>query len=390
MNNPFKKHEANAVGKVVTTDSVPAMLPTYGKAIPNFHPATYKLAEQSGLSEVYNRCTEQFDPLIETNIDKFSNGDEFDPFIEKQIEHETAFHKKEVAIHHEICEKIARAAKTRTFILQEYKNTLENEIDELHQKLEPLKEVRKQSSLKIGKIDISWGIIATMIFCLFDTIVNFDMIDPIVEGRLSMTIVLLIIMAIASDVSMAVFADCRNKEAEENDRDRKVISYACLILFALSIIASIVMRMGSLDLIYEGREIGIAQIAAAAIASIATAATGLLSFAFSLNKTGAKAQLKKELETQLAAKEILLNNTKAELSELEGFNPFELDDELRKAAEQNLNALRTNLKLHARKLMLDKKKNPGFCQSICENSKKLVADSEDKLTSNIVSLDAAG
>ena len=156
-----------------------------------------------------------------------------------------------------------------------------------------------------------------------------------------------------------------------------------LAAFILSVVASFMMRYGSMDTTYgainaAGEFVGkdvysLAEYGTTLITAFVTTATGLLSFAFSLDKNAYRISVRERKKKELADYQKKLEPLQKELCLIENApDPRELDEAKRAAAKANIEALRTGLKLYTRKLMLEKVKNADFTDRMAASGEALM------------------
>ena len=171
-------------------------------------------------------------------------------------------------------------------------------------------------------------------------------------------------------------------------------------MFLLSVVASVMIRYGSMDSTFgtinaSGEFVGkesysLAEYGVTLITAFVTTATGMLSFCFSLDANAylvsVREQKKKERERASTELQPLLN----ELSLLEGApDPRERDESKRAAAERQIEALRTGLKLYLRKLMALQIKDPNFTEKMGESGARLCAEEASRPVAPAISLEKA-
>ncbi len=379
----FKKKAVDSQYNVVTDDYKPATLPWYGEALNTFVTGSYSMTKSETLQEQYKACESGLEQVMAT-CDRHSKGNEGDSFIEGQHIHLLAMHKVEVAAHEHQAERILAARKTRTETLVREKETLEAERDTLKSKIEPLKDLRSQFQLRFGNRRLSLGVVITTLAMIVDACVNWSFLQSILLSNSLLLLITVICMSVMSDGSMwALGTFISHKEEKFTSRPLYYIICSGLVaMFALSVVTSVMIRYGSMAATYgtvnaAGEFVGkdsysLAEYGVTLITAFVTTATGILSFAFSLDKNAHLVTLRKSLENQLKLCDAHYDLVCAELADLETApDPMELDRANREAAEQNIEALRVNLKLHLRKLVTLQQNDPTFTEKMAASGSEL-------------------
>mgnify|MGYP006873063841 CR=1 FL=1 len=81
----FNKKQTSGQNNVLTDNSVPAALPTYGMGLENFITSGYPANKTEIIEAAYQDTATQLDDVIAT-CDHFSTGDECDPYIDPEIQ----------------------------------------------------------------------------------------------------------------------------------------------------------------------------------------------------------------------------------------------------------------------------------------------------------------
>ena len=156
-----------------------------------------------------------------------------------------------------------------------------------------------------------------------------------------------------------------------------------IFLFFISVVGSIAIRVGSMELTYgefnsKGVFIGketfnIYEYALAIISSLTTAVTGVLSLFFSIDKDYHLEKQYKNLKSKNEQDEKLKIQLEAELLSLEqAIDPIIYDGEKRKIAEANLMTLKNTLKIFIRTKLALHQQSPTYLDYITESTKKLI------------------
>lgn len=381
----FSKKSTHGHCSVVTEDYQPSQLPYFGQALNTFITSSYSMTKTETLQDYYNNCTTALEPILAT-CDQHSKGCECDQYSDGQYEHLLAQHEMEVASHENQAERILAARKTRAKILEKEQVDLEKKIHECEEAIKPLQGLRAQFQLCVGSHHISLGLIITLISLVVDSCVNYSFLQTVLLSNAFLLFITVVCMSIMSDVTMMVLGAFISHK-EENFTSKPLYYIICgglLSMFLLSVIVSIMIRFGSMDVTYgtinaAGEFVGkdsysLAEYAVTLITGFITTATGMLSFAFSLDKNAHLVDIRSKLEEELGYYKKRYSLNFAELSDLEtAVDPRVLDTANRKAAERNIEALRVNLKLHSRKLLTLQQKDPTFTEEMAVSGAELIS-----------------
>ena len=154
-------------------------------------------------------------------------------------------------------------------------------------------------------------------------------------------------------------------------------------LFLLSVITSVLIRVGSMDVTFgtinaAGEFVGkesysLAEWGVTLVTAFLTTATGLISFALSFDENAYLVERRRELEAELARVSREYDQLAAERSALTlAADALELDRQRRKAAEASLEALRTGLKQHIRKLLALQQEDAAYTDAMAESAGNLL------------------
>ena len=144
--------------------------------------------------------------------------------------------------------------------------------------------------------------------------------------------------------------------------------------FLLSAVATLLIRLGSMNQTYgtvaaDGTfavgSYGLAEYSVQTLSAFVTACTGILSFVLSVDPAAHKVKRRRKLEAELSRIRNMLEHTTEELSALRrASDPAVCDAEMSATALKNIEALRTGLKLHVRKLMAERISKPEFTDHV--------------------------
>ena len=244
----------------------------------------------------------------------------------------------------------------------------------------------------------------TIAAMLVDALVNYSFLSGILLTNGALLIITVLCMSVASDGCMWGLAEMLNRK-DEKFTTKPLFWTICGFLgglFLLSVVASVMIRFGSMDVTYgtinaDGEFVGkasysLAEYGITLISAFVTTATGVLSFAFSLDKNAFKISIRDRKKGELAACVTELAPLENELALLENAPDVrEWDDEKRAAAEHQIEALRVGLKLHCRKLLTEQVNDADFTEEMAESGKavlpKEATESADDITPAAVHLD---
>ena len=357
---------------VLTDNYVPASLPTCGLGLENFVTADYPMNKSEIVEAGYHDAEAYLDGVIST-CDHHSAGSECDHYIDAETEHCLALHEAAVANNENQIVRIRSAREMRKATLERKISPLKEKIAKLQKEIEPLESLRSQFQFHIGRFAVSIGLPITIAAMIVDAAVNYSFLQTVL---LSNATLLMIMWALGTFLS----------HRGEKFTSKPLFWTICVGLasmFILSVVASVMVRWGSMDATYgtinvAGEFVGkesysLAEYGVTLITAFVTTATGLLSFAFSLDENAflvsIRERKKKEQAKCLAELEPLLN----ELALLENApDPQEWDERKRAAAEHQIEANRLGLKLHCRKQMTVRVNDPDFTERMAESGEALL------------------
>ena len=369
---------------VLTDNYVPASRPTYGQGLENFVTADYPMNNPEIIETGYHEVEEYLSGVIAT-CDSHSTGSECDPYIDAKMDHVIAGHEAAAANNENQIVRIRSARTMRKEALDRKINPREEKIAKLQSEIEPLEELRSHFQIHIGKSAISIGLPITVIAMLVDAAVNYSFLQTVLLSNATLLLITVICMSVMSDGSMWALGTflSRRKEKFTSKPLFWIICVGLASMFLLSVAASVMIRWGSMDATYgtinaAGEFVGkesysLAEYGVTLATAFVTTATGLLSFAFSLDENAflvsIRERKKKELARCLAEIDPLLN----ERALLENApDPKEWDERKRAAAERQIEAVRLGLKLHCRKLMAEGVNDPDFTERMTESGEALL------------------
>lgn len=385
---------------MLTDNYVPASLPSYGMGLETFVVTEYRMNKPEEIAKLYEEGKDRLGEIAAL-CDHHSAGSECDAYIENATAHNRALHASEVAEHENQITRIQTAFQMRKEDLKARIQPLEQQIEKLTAEIQPLEGLRAQFQIHVGRHSFSVAFPITVIAMVVDAFVNMGYLQSILLSNAFMLAVTVLGMSVASDLSMWALGTFLSHK-EEKFTSKPVFYLICgslLAMFLLSVVASVMIRYGSMDSTFgtvnaAGEFVGkesysLAEYGVTLITAFVTTATGILSFGFSLDSkaylVSVREQKKKERARAVAALQPLLS----ELSLLEGApDPRDRDEHKRAAAERQIEALRTGLKLYLRKLMALQIKDPDFTEKMGESGARLCAEEASRPAA--VSLEKAG
>lgn len=386
--NLFKKKlnsQDAAWGSFLEENYVPASLPKHGHPdLADFITSDYSLISKSFLEDAYKSCEDSLSPLVQT-ADLYTMGYIGDVYINAQIAHLANQHLEEVAMHELQGQNITAARKIRRGELDRLIHQSEERIGSLDKAAEPLRGKHAQFDLRLGKLHIQLGVLITIIAMAADAMLNYSFLEGILLQSIPLLFLTVLCLSIMSDGSMFVLGSLLSRKDEDfMDKWLYRVSVAGLIsMFLLSVAAGVMVRVGSMDITYgtlnaDGQFVGkevysLAEYGITLATSFLTTATGLISLVFSVDKNAQAEERCKGLEAELAAEIARYNEYQAERTALDlAADPMVRDLECRKAAEANLDTLRTGLKLHLRKLLALHQQDAAYTDAMSESAEKLM------------------
>ena len=368
---------------------VPAYLPVHGQGLDTFVPGSYSLLDESYIRDCYEDAEKRLRPIIETT-DGYTPGTVCDEQIDGQMEHIDAVFIKEYAKKTVQCNRINASKKTRYDELIRNKLTLEDRNKELKAWIEPLKGLHAQHELTVGPVNIPTGTIVTGAAMIIDGMVNYSYLESILLQSLFLLIICVLCLSVLSDGCMWCLGNLISRREEET-MDRSTYRILCagfLSLFILSVIASLMIRFGSMASTYgtinaEGQFVGkdsytLAEWGVSLVTAFLTTATGLISFYYSIDKNAHLVGRRRAYEKELASSQKRLEAVLLEVSALENaIDPNIINRAYKKAAEKNKEALHINLQLHARYLLDLHQQDSSYTDAMSESGAKLLKDRMD-------------
>lgn len=383
----FKKKKQKDNYKVLSGNYVHAQLPSLGYELENYVPSDYPGNDPDIIRAAYSSVGDELQCIIQSS-DVHSCGTECDSYITAQMKHMYATHEAVIANTESQIARIFAARETRKAELKRKIDPLQAKIDKLKSEIGPLTGLEAQFRIRIGHFSISVGLPITIIAMMVDAAVNYNFLQTVLLSNAALLLITVICMSVCSDACMWGLATYLNHR-EQNFTHKPVFWAVCsglMSAFLPSVVASFMIRYGSMDASYgtinasgefvAKESYSLAEYGVTMITAFVTTATGIMSFAFSLDKNAFRIAIrerkKKELEGCLATLAPLQN----ELSLIEHAPDLcEWDAQKRTAAEHQLEALSIGLKFHCRKLMAEQVKDADFSERMAASGEKLLSES---------------
>ena len=388
----------------VKDNYVPAMLPNPGRGleaepgtndIVNFVTSDYSMNDPSLIEGFYKEEDAKLSGLIAQG-DHFSSGKDCFPYIDGQINKLYADLKDEVPQHEHQATRINATRDARKQTLKSRIELLEDKIAEHTATIKPLIGLRSQFTLHLG-VNISLGILITIAAMIFDNVVNYNYYQTVLLSNAALLWVTVIGCSFLSDVSMACLGAYISRKNE--DFTSKTLYYticgALLLMFVVSVVASVMVRIGSMPETYgtidaAGNAVPpdrytLAQWGITLVTSFITACTGILSFAFSNDKNAHLVSIREHAEHDRANCIKQLEPMKNELLLLERApDPLNRDVKKRAAAICQIEALRLGLKLHSLKMFSLKVGEASFDEKLSEVADRLIAEASEEVLDALI------
>lgn len=370
--------------KMISDHYVPAALPTCGESLENYVTSEYSVTNPSVIKKIYDDTETTFQRVIDT-CDHHCDGTECDHYIDNEISHLQGGLQAEIADHKNQITRIRSAMKMRKAALTKRITSLTECMAQLKTEIEPLENLRAQFQLHIGSHAISLGLPITILAMIVDAAVNYNFLESILLSDRYLLWITVICMSIMSDFSMWALGTFISHRAE-NFTYRILYRGICVMLlgmFILSVIASVAIRFGSMDATFgtvnaAGEYVGktsysLAEYGVTLVTAFLTTATGILSFAFSLDKNAFAVSVRERKRKELMKCQEELEPLEKELALLENApDPQERDDDKLVSARQQIETTRTGLKLLCRKMMSENIQEPGFTEKMAVSGEQLV------------------
>lgn len=355
----------------------PAVLPTAGLSLESFATSDYSLNKPEVIHLHYSAVEANTNPVLETT-DKHSTGKEGYPFLRKQLDHLKSVHEAEVANHRNQISRIRASREMRIEELENKASILQAAIARLTSEISPLLGLRSQFRLRIGSCTVSIGALVTVAAMVVDALVNYNFLQSFLFSNFLLLWITVACMSVMSDGAMWALGTYLSRR-KENFTSKPLFLAICsslALMFLLSVVASVMIRFGSMDSAYgtinaAGEFVGkssysLAEYGVSLVTAFVTTATGILSFCFSLDENAVLVAVREEKQQEL---ERTRDELTAILNELaltkRAEDPAVRDETRRLAAEGQFKALFRGLEYHYSMLAIKKVGDPDFTEKVC-------------------------
>lgn len=365
----FRKKGNDA--RILSDRYLPARLPQYGQHQEGIIPAGYSLTDPAFLQRCYANSEEALSGVLST-LDNYSSGGECDGMIETQIEHLRELHETEgVHISNQL-DRIEASRATRKAALSRQIGPLREKADQLESEIRPLAGLQRRF-FHIGPL--SAGTIVTILALIADFFVNYSFLQSVIRDSAVFLVITTVTLCLMSDASMWALGLFHSGQGSDRPK-RPALCIAFLALFLLSIVTTILIRFGSMantfgtisaDGGWLPKEGGytLAEWGATLGTAFVTAATGILSFAFSYSPDDDRVRRREKLDRSLRKCRSKLEPLLCEVSMLEGAPDLRAEDARNRAAAlRHLETLELGLKQHARKILAIRVNDPTFTEKM--------------------------
>lgn len=298
MFNMFRKKEQESFGLKNTEKYTPAFLPKNVEDghtdLSTFIVGDYSLLNDAFLAARYAECESKLSPLVQIS-DEFTLGDMGDSYVNAEWEFVKNKHEEEVAMHDLSGKNILKARAVRIQELQERIPKIKEKIIKRQQRIDALSDKHAKHAIRIGKIMIQLGLPITALAFVADFFVNTEFVQSILYSNANMLRILVVCLCLMSDGTMYALGSMVSKKSDTQATVLyRILFTAFILLFSVSVVGSIAIRVGSMPMIYgsfdakgtwiSNETFTVAEYALAIISSLATAVTGALSFFFSVDR----------------------------------------------------------------------------------------------------------
>ena len=361
--------------RVLADKYAPAHLPRYGWQLEGFIPAGYSLNDPAFIQARYDETEGRLAHLLDT-CDRYSSGADCDAQIDAQCRHLEALHRAEVVRNENQLTRIEAAWETRKATLGRKAAALQAEAAQLKAEIAPLEGVTPRFRFHIGPFSL--GMIVTLAALIVDFFVNFNFLQGILLTNRYLLYIMDVLLCVMSDASMAALGTCLGEKKDAWPKPlRRASCIAFALMFLLSIVTTVMMRFGSMDVTFGAisasgewvsRSYSMAEYGVTLASSFVTAATGILSFVFSYDPNAGLVRQRRSAERKLERCRSKLEPLFCEMETLENAPDLRREDaEKQKTAEAQIDALRQGLKLSVRKLLAEKIGDPTFTEKMADN-----------------------
>ena len=388
---------------IVTDHYVPSRLPSEGDGLENYVATDYPMNDPVNIAKAYTQANERLNSVL-NSCDIYSDGSECDYIIDSQIAHVYEEHEAVISNAENQITRILSARSMRKKAIERKLEMLQDRVKTLVAAIEPLKELESQFCIHLGHKAVSIGVLVTLAAMVVDGLVNYSFLSEFLLQNWVLLIITVVCMSICSDGCMWGLATYLNHK-EENFTNKPVFWMVCaglLSAFLLSVVASVMIRYGSMDATFgnigaDGEIIPkesytMAEYGTTLISAFVTTATGILSFGFSIDKNSFRISIRERKEAELECCLSEIDSLMNELALIENApDPRVRDAARRAAAERQIQALRIGLKVSCRKFLAEHFQNPDFTEAMAKSgealTKTMAADTGKAVTTDFVTTD---
>lgn len=211
----FKKRKTqHSQGLVLTETYVPAPLPKYGAALDTYITGDYRLLSGAYIKACYQACEETLEPLIQTS-DCYTRGELCDAYVDGQMAHLEARCQKEAAAHELQGAQIKAALAVRKGAVERRLARLEESRSQLQRELDPLRDVRAQFEVKLGRFRVPLGLPVTVAAMIVDGLLNYSYLQGILLQSAFLLLICVVCLSVMSDGSMYVLGNLLSRRKEQ-------------------------------------------------------------------------------------------------------------------------------------------------------------------------------
>lgn len=373
----------------LTDNYRPAYLPSAGLSLETFATSDYSLNKPDFIQAQYQALEVPAKPVLDST-DKHSNGMEGYSFAETQHKHVKEFFDAEIANCKNQVSRIRGERETRLEELERKAAPITAKIQRLEAEISPLEGLRAQFQLRIGRLTLSIGALVTLVAMAVDALVNYNFLQSFLFSNATLLWITVACMSVMSDGSMWALGTYLSRRKERFTSKTLFITICALLpsMFLLSVVATIMIRFGSMDATYgtvnaagefvAKSSYSLAEYGVSLVTAFITAATGILSFAFSLDENAFLVSVREKKKAELEAARSEYNEILREYGLIKrAEDPAVRDEERRLAAEAQLDVLLTGLKDHYSMLAIQKVNDPDFTEKVCAALSDLHKGKED-------------
>lgn len=395
----FQKKK-KGTGSALDEHLVPTPLPGYGLGLDSFSPTAYSHNDREVIDDVTTEGKSYISGIVGT-FDHLSEGSEADAFVEGWMEKPRAVHTAEIARNESQLSRIRATIQMRKEELTRKIAQLTEKEKLLTEEIVPLRGLRSQFTWYIGNHSISVGLLMALVAAVIDGVVNYSFLSGLLFSN---NLVLLVAaLSFMNDGCVYLLGTYFSKR-KRTFTAKPVFITVCaglLGMFLISVAASVMIRYGSMDITFGSINLygnsvskdaySLAEYGCTLASAFLTTATGLASFALSVDDNADLVALRTRDEKELARVQAMLVPLRGELCVLNNAaDPAVRDHAMRKAAEQQLAAIELALKMYARKTAAEQMKDATFTEKMADSMGAVLTENcETDVPSRPASLELA-